>query len=190
MRKLVDFDITPQGLKITLTPEGREEIQEAIEDQKNIGAVAFLIDLCEHPLCNGWTEVRPEEVGALTDSTIFAREFDRDDEGKLTSVGDVFWFPNYMVENPVQTMLDKGFVIFAKGEKDIEWRPAPDGFVAESDDYEMRVGHKMDSGSFAYFVWRKGDQNQSRGEEKTQDAAKASAISLMERFKREHANAG
>ena len=52
-------------------------------------------------------------LGALTSSPILATEVGIDDYGDLEEVGDVWWFPNYMIENPVRSIL-KGEAVFSK----------------------------------------------------------------------------
>jgi hypothetical protein len=55
-------------------------------------------------------EVRPEEIGALTSAPIVTDDVDRDDDGKLTRIGRVWWFPNYQVECLTETLQQRGTV--------------------------------------------------------------------------------
>jgi hypothetical protein len=114
MRQYVTFDKIDGNLVIALLPAGREEIADA--EDNSINSDAFILDLFEHPLCNGWTEVKPEEIGALTASPILTDDFQRDDDGKLIKVGRVFWFPSYQIECPVETLRDRGEVIFSRAD--------------------------------------------------------------------------
>ena len=111
-RSLVEFSKRGGNLVITLTPAGREVIAHAEADGQNIDSDVFMADLFEQPLCNGWEPVRPEEIAALTSAPIFTDEAERDDHGQLVKVGRVYWFPNYQIESPVQTLRDKGEVVF------------------------------------------------------------------------------
>ena len=113
----VTFTKENGNLVVTLTPEGKQEIAEAIADEKNIGSDDFMLNLFEHPLCNGWSEIRPEDIGALTSSPIFSDEATFDDDGNLKSVGRVYWFPNYQIESPVETLNEYGRVIFTGEEQ-------------------------------------------------------------------------
>lgn len=56
--------------------------------------------------------VAPEDIGALTDSPIFADRMDHDDTGRVREVGNVWWFPNYQVENFAEKLLAEGSVCF------------------------------------------------------------------------------
>ena len=61
-----------------------------------------------------WEFIRPEEVGAITDSPLLAEcdGLDRDNDGELTAVGNVCWFPNYMVTDPWESLRNHGRVVF------------------------------------------------------------------------------
>ncbi|MGI9061916.1 MAG: hypothetical protein ACR2H5_25460 [Ktedonobacteraceae bacterium] len=39
---------------------------------------------------NGWSWVRPEDIGALTDAPILSDDIEYDDHGDVVSVGTVF----------------------------------------------------------------------------------------------------
>jgi hypothetical protein len=67
-----------------------------------------------------WEFVRPEEVGALTDAPILA-ECDgivRNDNGDLTEVGKVCWYPNYQVFDPWAILRNTGRVELQLAPKD------------------------------------------------------------------------
>lgn len=57
--------------------------------------------------------VRPEQIGALTDAPIFADGIEHDPDGTLGAVGNVWWFPDYQVLDPLEVLLEKGSVRFA-----------------------------------------------------------------------------
>ena len=65
-------------------------------------------------LHEAWEFVRPEEVGALTDAPILAEcdGIERDDDGDLTAVGKVCWFPDYQVKDPWEALRNVGRVRF------------------------------------------------------------------------------
>jgi hypothetical protein len=54
-----------------------------------------------------------EAIGAMTDAPILSDEVLRDESGSLVHVGRVYWFPNYAVEDPLETLWEKGEVVFA-----------------------------------------------------------------------------
>jgi len=90
-------------LRITFTPEGRRlaktgEIKYLFED---IGANS------------NWEEIRPEEIGALTDATILSDECERDDHGNLVKCGRVYSnIDYYQVEDDVDRLLRTGKLIW------------------------------------------------------------------------------
>jgi hypothetical protein len=109
----VDFNVVDGNLEITLLPEGKEFVLETQSDpEKNIASNDFFYELVEWQTCNGWDYVQPEEIGALTSSLILSEHTERDDQGTLVQIGRVFWFPNYQVESEVETLLEKGKVVF------------------------------------------------------------------------------
>ena len=63
---------------------------------------------------NGWSWVRPEEIGALTDAPILSDDIEYDDEGEVVRVGVVYWFPQYDVADPVAQLLASGSVEFER----------------------------------------------------------------------------
>jgi hypothetical protein len=56
-------------------------------------------------------------IGALTSAPIIAWVVDRDDDGTLTLVEHVWWFPNYQVQDWVQELFETGFVIFSSAQE-------------------------------------------------------------------------
>lgn len=116
MNVYTDLEILPnKDLKISITADGREELAEMDARENNPGTDYKLARLLEYHLGNGWEFVRPEEVSALTSSPILSNDVSRDDDGELTAIGEVWWFPNYQVINEVEEMKDSGFVIFTAG---------------------------------------------------------------------------
>jgi len=106
------FEITPNGnLKFkVLTEDGREILQD-----KNF--VWSVSDMLDH---EGWSgndmlyEVSPSDIGALTDAPIVTDAVERDDEGDVISVGNVWWFPSYAVDSWEEILYNTGEVIFSK----------------------------------------------------------------------------
>jgi len=97
--KLVEFYKLDDGrLQIMLTREGRDELNS---DEFTYPDFEEMI---EWQLCNGWEFIWPEEIGALTDAPILSDAAERDDKGVLTSVGRVYWYPQYQVHNPVEEL--------------------------------------------------------------------------------------
>lgn len=61
---------------------------------------------------NGWSVLNPSDIRALTDSPIIAYGADFDDDGDLVFVEKVWWFPKYMVVDPYDELIEKGYVDF------------------------------------------------------------------------------
>jgi hypothetical protein len=116
-QKLVEFEKRSNGLYITLLPAGREELADLVE-KGGVEALcpeSVLHDLLEHQLCNGWEIIAPEEVGALTDGLLLSDDVQRDDDGTLTHVGDVYWNSNYQIRAAAADLFEDGHVNFTRG---------------------------------------------------------------------------
>jgi hypothetical protein len=117
MEKLVEFEKNADGLLIKLLRAGRAFLREQRSGAGwKLGTDAIFSELIEWQTCNGWEFIAPEEIAALTSSPILSDSAKRDDNGGLAAVDKVFWFPNYQVESEIETLLEKGFVLFAEGE--------------------------------------------------------------------------
>ena len=99
---------TGRALRLTLTPEGREELQARVDAGQSIDTDTTLYDLLEDHLCNGWDWIRPEEIGALTSAPILSDECSRNDEGEITSIGAVYWHERYQIESATNELLTTG----------------------------------------------------------------------------------
>jgi len=99
----VVLEETPEGnLKMTLTDDGRREAEEI----RTMPEEDALADLLEDHFGAGWEWVAPEEIGALTSAMILTNDATRDDSGKLTGIGRVYWDPQYQVRSTVEDLLD------------------------------------------------------------------------------------
>lgn len=110
--KYVEFDKQANGnLHIILLPEAREDVQEIASSQQ-LTADNKLAEVIEWHLGNSWTFVSPEDIGALTEAPILSEGIDYDNHGKVQHVGVVYWYPEYEVKDPVEQLLENGFVDF------------------------------------------------------------------------------
>jgi len=110
MLSYVTFEKAPTELKITLTPEGREHIADHRDDE---GDERTFYDLIESHLCNGWTLVNPQDIGALTEAVILSDDVEIADDGRIVHVGSVYAnIHNYQITSPVDALLADGVVIF------------------------------------------------------------------------------
>jgi hypothetical protein len=106
---MIKAKILPNGcLKITADNEGRADLKNEYQQGGYPKAEDYVID----SLHDNFYFVLPEQIGALTSAPIFTDELDIDDDGKVAYVGDVFWYPNYMLIDPWEELKNKGYVIF------------------------------------------------------------------------------
>jgi hypothetical protein len=97
-----------------LLPEAQEDVQEITS--RDIDADGRLAEVIEWQLANGWSLVRPEDIGALTGAPILSEDLDTDDHGHVRNVGQVYWYPEYDVRDPVAQLLEHGYVEFVRGD--------------------------------------------------------------------------
>ena len=108
----VDYEITDEGLVFTADVDTRWEIEEQLFD-KGKNYYAAVAEVFEYPICNGLSWVEPEDVGALTNSVIFS-DASLQDDGTYPDDAQFFWYPAYQIEDPVETLMNTGKVIFEK----------------------------------------------------------------------------
>jgi hypothetical protein len=64
----------------------------------------------------GWSYVAPEWIGALTDAPILTDDCTYHDNGEHEVCGNIWWFPNYQVEDVIDTLIRDGAVTFTRAE--------------------------------------------------------------------------
>lgn len=103
-----------EGILLKLTREGREELESRRFGVNgwDRGADQILCDLLEDHLCNGWEFIQPEEIGALTSANIISDEVTRDEDGNITKLGKIYWFPDYAIRLEINELADTGEVFF------------------------------------------------------------------------------
>ena len=108
-----DLRKTEEGhLEIVLNESGREEFETIEEMRIAHGIDAALETLLEDHLGNGWEIMPPEDIGALTSAPILSDKVERDDEGEITGVGQVYWYPEYQVCDEIEELRKKQVVVF------------------------------------------------------------------------------
>lgn len=114
MHKYTNLEILPNGnLKVTLTEDGKNELPD-LKEKYGENDEAIIIDLLEYNLCNGYSIVAPEHIGALTASLMIADSFiDEETTQEELDRINVWWFPNYMVQSYLDGIDSEG-VIFTK----------------------------------------------------------------------------
>lgn len=100
-------------LKITADNQGRADLKEAWNELEYYPTEDFIT---EELRLQSFEFVRPEWVGALTDSPIITDELGIADDGTADYMGDVWWYPNYMITDPWEELKNKGRVIFTPEE--------------------------------------------------------------------------
>lgn len=114
----------PNGkLKISLTEAGwaeREELSRSFFNRSTETYEAFFHSLFDEGMGtgsiwgNGWdlvSDVAKGRCGFLTDSLVIGYDGQYDDDGAY-EYGKVWWYPNYMIDCPIELLLDTGEVIF------------------------------------------------------------------------------
>jgi hypothetical protein len=87
-----------------------------VEERDAHGINAALCALLGDHLCNGWEMVPPEDIGALTAAPILSDEIVRDDEGRLTEAGRVYWYPDYAVRDEIEELRRDLVLVFQGAE--------------------------------------------------------------------------
>lgn len=94
--------------------DSRETLQD-IKDRVGEDDVQFLaemLDVCGFSGNGVLYPIAPEDVGGLTDAPMMSNGVEFPDEGGRIVYGDVWWFPNYQLENFANTLLEQGHVTF------------------------------------------------------------------------------
>ena len=91
------------GIRLEPTPEGIDEAKNYLDDgNESDGA---LWSMLESFLDNGWVNIPPWDIRAITDAPIMSEDFTIDDDGNLVPATDkpedavVYWHENYAVES-------------------------------------------------------------------------------------------
>jgi hypothetical protein len=109
----VEIVKSEEGIMLKLTPAGQEELAEyRIPEGWSHSPDSLLADMLEDHLANGWEFIQPEEIGALTAAPILSDSAERDDQGNLVKVDQVYWFPDYAVRSELEELYEKGEVFF------------------------------------------------------------------------------
>lgn len=111
----MQFEVLENGnLSITKAPEDTDMLDNILTKHGG-DDLSCMSELLEE---TGWSpngrlySVEPEWIGALTDAPILTNDRTIEDDGTGTVHGKVWWFPNYMVENFMETLQRTGTVCF------------------------------------------------------------------------------
>jgi len=112
------FEQKENGLLIKLNERGHEEIEDLKALHKEKGPLAIWSELNESSFCNGYSEVLPEVIGALTSAPIISDSIiDKETTQEEQDNAKIWWFPDYMVRDEVEELLTKGEVFFTLAQK-------------------------------------------------------------------------
>lgn len=110
-RKLVEFEEKPEGLVITIVDDNaREEIEGIWEnDSPYKSDVSKWAEVIEFQLENGWEWPHTEELGNLMDEDqpYLSQEVERDDHGKLLSIGEYYYWNEWAIEHPIEVLIQR-----------------------------------------------------------------------------------
>ena len=103
-------------LRFTLTATGKEEIRDVMRE--NVGDIAQFDALMEDHLCNGWEEVYPEEIGALTDATLISNVVVHDGNGDIIERDYIYYDPLYAIRSTPERLRTMGVVFWDRHPKE------------------------------------------------------------------------
>ena len=141
----VRLSVRENAIRFYITKDGREEVRNQRKSFPNKPDLHVFIDLIQDDfLCNGWTEVRPEQVGDMRDSSwlVLSRdctyESEEDDDNMI--VGVAYSYSQYAIESYITPLLGKGYIEFGKHvyltEREMQYQIArhrPDCFDTENE---------------------------------------------------------
>lgn len=111
----VNCQVLPSGdLLVTADNETRSEIARSMNDSQYRGTLA---DIFEPHSCNG--SYTPFDAGegnpfvGLTSSPCIAETMTCDDDGERDIDGRMWWFPDYMLRDPLDELKSRGRTIFS-----------------------------------------------------------------------------
>jgi len=110
----VNFVKLPNSLRIEIVPENCQDLEDEFNNNPGWDGDIRMSVAFERELCNGWSWIKPEEIGALTSAPILTDDVVFDDEGVVLEIGAVYYYNEYMTHDPIQELISHGHVIFQK----------------------------------------------------------------------------
>lgn len=101
------------GITIRLNDDGRE----LVRDREDCGDGYYTVTgyLLEDAFGDGWQEIHPAEIGALTEALIISDDVEYDDYGNITHLGDAYSDINtYQIRFWYELAAEDGGCWFAK----------------------------------------------------------------------------
>ena len=107
---MIDLTILENGnLRLSLEKDCREELEELRE---KFGISVVLHQALEAYWANGWYIGTANQLWQMSESPVICEEGYVEDNGSNTLHGKAWYFPNYMIEDEIETILEKGYVDF------------------------------------------------------------------------------
>lgn len=107
--------IEPNGNLTFIADAKNLEDLQGIKDRVGGNDVGFLAQMLDEFGFVGNAQlwgISPEHIGALTEAPMLSDDVEHDDEGNVHVRGKVWYFPDYMVVDFAQKLLDEGRVTF------------------------------------------------------------------------------
>lgn len=120
-----ELEKLPNGdLKLKIVSDEEEEDRNwgHLTSQPQYGGLGTLMEESRY-LGNGWSITDGDNLGLMTSAPMISDDLTVEDDGDMVVYGHLWYFPNYMVEDPVQTLRDRGEVIFTLASKPGELVP-------------------------------------------------------------------
>lgn len=111
-----EFTFTEHGdLRIALTARGREFIRQRLSLSLRWTDTEIFLELIDDQLLQGWYVVPTQQVRTRSRSVLLTRELRYDEQGSVTFVGAVYWYPRSELEPYLGALQGKGSLLFRKG---------------------------------------------------------------------------
>jgi len=106
---MFDYNVLPnKNLKITASNAGRSELARKYDSGR--APIYIESDVFEWI---GLDQIQPEWIAALTGGPIIGDGVTWADDADMPMVeGNVWWFANYMIIDPMKELKNKGYVVF------------------------------------------------------------------------------
>ena len=122
--RFLSLTVEESGLKITLNKDGYEEIDQYHTDHEGSirwGAIYELFDdirgNSEYAYFDDLGSAEIKGLAALTSAPAIINGYNITNDGYFELIDDsvVYWYPNYMINDPIDILYETGEVFFNKG---------------------------------------------------------------------------
>jgi len=105
--------IVLENRKLRLKWDGDEDDRHEILDYEDAnGSQSALCEILEDYLCNGWSLFDADQLLQLSSAPVLCNDASLEDNGDITLYGQGWYLGSYMVINPIDEILDEGFIDF------------------------------------------------------------------------------